>query len=482
MALAICPQATLPKISTMTIMTHIAEIDAETATKREFIVNLNVLSRYLPVYDRGDPVVQSKIGGCVGLKHSSIIPRGIHKKKKDKTNINYKKSPFYNQATLIYEYWGCRYINIMMFRNGKFKMAGTISEHEAQTITQVIIDTVFKGLTIQIYSSVEDLTACEKLYRYGIVCDADTGLFQYYNFNYFEYFAPQTLFKKLKGIERWLKYTGWISGSTISEYITYLQEQLAAIYAEFIMTKEKFNTLLELPTTPENVAHRDIVNAQKQYLNTFHGHLKLAIDWIIELHETDLLVMSEFRHPTQRKFPFIAVERILAFDVLKTELINSDFHGNFVVNNTILQHILNTVYHIFPSYEPNDYPGLKIKYCWHSTQTPEQRALGKCPHALSCVVRGKRSVCTKITIVVFQSGRTIVTAAKTIAQLEEAYAFIKRIFIDNYAAIHRVARGQTAESLNKLYENPSNEIRKMMKKMKLYYIRKTDIIGLPAPL
>ena len=470
-----CPKPSPLKVSTMTILTKLVEISPEGA-ESEFGIDLDAFSRFIPVYDKAHAVIQQKQGGFVGINHSSIMPRGVVKKGKEKIEMNYKKSPFYNQATLVYEYWGCRYINIMMFRNGKFKMAGTVSELEATTITQVMVD-IFKGINIHIYKDVHELEVLKvaEFYKYAITA-TEAGSYEYMIYNYFAFFENQTLFKKLEGIEGWFIRKGWISGSVIMEFIAYLKTAEIGLNAQFQEIKVRFNNLIAHEVVQDDIALRDSLNVEKTQLLAFINTLNLAIKWIEELRAIDISVMAGYVHPTQRDFKFLESARTIKFKSLKTELINSDFQGNFVVNNTKLQVILNTRYHVFPSYEPNDYPGLKIKYYWHESQTPEQRVVGKCPHEVSCITRGKRSVCIQITIAVFQSGSTIITAGKSIQQIEEAYKFITSVFRDNYSSMCRGGGKKVIESLNKLYENPSNEIRKMMKKKKLYYIKKTDII------
>lgn len=468
----------------MTVMTKIMEKPEEIAEDIEFIIDLETFSRFVPIYEQKHEVIESKMGGAVGLRHSSITPRGAVIKKKTKEEINYKKAPFDNQTTIFYEYWGCRYINIMLFTNSKLKIAGAISEHEALTITNTIIDLI-KGIKIKIYSSIKELEdgKIADHYQYVIVCN-ETNKYEYYIYNYFEFFKWQELFIELENAEiLWLNRIGWISGNEIAEFIEYVKQQNNIIERRFLETKEEFNTLIanekNRQLTEDEITQRNDLNIIKNMLNARFNTLNMAINWMEELRDIDITVMRKYIHPTQREFNFIEPAKNIKFSSLNTELINSDFNANFVINNTKLQKILNTKYHIFPSYEPNDYPGLKIKFFWHDEQTPEQRIIGKCPHKISCITKRKKHVCVAITISVFQSGRTIITAGKTIEQIEGAYAFITRVFKDNYETMCRGVARNNVETFNKLYDNPSNEIRKMMKKKKLYYVKKLDIINLP---
>lgn len=483
-AVIVCPDASPLMISTMTVMTKAVERLLD-GTDTELLIDLETFSRFIPVYESSHDIIQAKTGGAVGLRHSSIMPRGSVINKKAKEEVNYKKAPFDNQTTIFYEYWGCRYVNIMLFTNTKLKIAGAISEHEANIVTNIIIE-LLKNTKIRIYASLqelEDLKISEH-YQYAIVREKDTDVYEYYIYNYFEFFKNQELFKELENSEiLWLNKTGWISGTDISAFITFIKAQNSHIEKQFLEIKEAFNKIIandkKIQLNDDDIKQRDELNIIKNNLQTRFNTLNMAIAWMEELRDVDNYVMDKYKHPTMREFNFIDPAKTVVFSSLNTELINSDFNANFVINNTKLQKILNTRYHIFPSYEPNDYPGLKIKFFWHDEQTPEQRLVGKCPHKISCITKRKKHVCIAITISVFQSGRTIITAGKTIEQIECAYAFITKVFKDNYEAMCRGVARNNVEVFNKLYDNPSNEIRKMMKKKKLYYIKKTNIINLP---
>jgi hypothetical protein len=183
----VCPEPSPLMISTMTIMTKAVE-KLPDGVDIELIIDLNSFSRFIPVYELSHDIIQAKTGGAVGLRHSSIIPRGSVINKKIKEEVNYKKAPFDNQTTIFYEYWGCRYVNIMLFTNTKLKIAGAISEHEAHVVTNIIIE-LLKNIKIRIYASLQELEDLKisDHYQYVIVCDKDTGVYEYYIYNYAYY-------------------------------------------------------------------------------------------------------------------------------------------------------------------------------------------------------------------------------------------------------------------------------------------------------
>ena len=476
-----CPNATGLKISTMTIMTSIknnVEIDSG------IIIDLDIFSRFIPIYPSSHKVIQDKKGGLTGISHSSIYPRGVVNTKK---YDSYKKSPFSNQTTLVYEYWGCRYVNIMMFRNGKFKMAGTLSEDEARSITNILIEMI-KSIEFIIFKNEETLKTSDyhEAHEYAIVYDMIERP-KYYVWNVFRNFEHYELIMGLPDIHLWNTNAGWMSCDEILKFIEYLKKVILEKETFYNEMKERFNHILlhsknntepnqHTTTTTTTTSEIEILENNKNILAGIIINLKYSLKWIEMVYKTDNDILASVIVDKSKKF---CSEYDLVFNELHTELINSDFKANFIINNTKLQQILNKKYHIFPSYEPNDYPGLKIGFYSNPLQTAEQCKIGRCCCEVSCISKGKKATCVKLTISIFQSGSVIITAAKSIAQLKLAFDFITNVFKTEYINIRRGTSSNQA-TLSKMYDNPSNEIRKVLKKMKVYYFKPEDIINYPA--
>jgi len=474
-----CPNATGLKISTMTIMTSIknnVEIDSG------IIIDLDIFSRFIPIYPSSHKVIQDKKGGLTGISHSSIYPRGVVNTKK---YDSYKKSPFSNQTTLVYEYWGCRYVNIMMFRNGKFKMAGTLSEDEARNITNILIEMI-KSIEFTIFKNEETLKKSDyhEAHEYAIVYDMIDQP-KYYVWNVFRNFEHYELIMGLPDIHLWSTNAGWMSCDEILKFIEYLKKVILEKETLYNEMKERFNYILlhsknntepNQQTTTSSSSEIEILENNKNILAGIIINLKYSLKWIEMVYKTDNDILASVIIDKSNKF---CSEYDLVFNELQTELINSDFKANFIINNTKLQQILNKKYHIFPSYEPNDYPGLKIGFYSNPLQTAEQCKIGRCCCEVSCISKGKKATCVKLTISIFQSGSVIITAAKSIAQLKLAFDFITNVFKIEYINIRRGTSSNQA-TLSKMYDNPSNEIRKVLKKMKVYYFKPEDIINYPA--
>ena len=130
--------------------------------------------------------------------------------------------------------------------------------------------------------------------------------------------------------------------------------------------------------------------------------------------------------------------RISNFDIV---LINSDYSANFLIKRDILHKILIQDYDFVSSYEPCTYPGVNSKYYWNQDYTDSSKyKRGVCYCTNPCNGKGEGSGngnCKKVTIAIFQSGKLIITGAKTYVQINDAYDFINNVFRDHYQSVKR---------------------------------------------
>ena len=91
------------------------------------------------------------------------------------------------------------------------------------------------------------------------------------------------------------------------------------------------------------------------------------------------------------------------------------------------------------------------------------------PH---CSTKEKHSICTKITISLFRPGSIIITGARAVPQLISAYDLILKILVDNLEHI----KGVEYDDDNKQIALMNNEFRKISKKPRLFFIKKTNIV------
>ena len=105
----------------------------------------------------------------------------------------------------------------------------------------------------------------------------------------------------------------------------------------------------------------------------------------------------------------------------------------------MLHHLLINTYDIFSSYEPCTYPGVNSKYFWNEDYLDKPKK-GHCYCTRVCNGKGNgkgNGNCKKVTIAIFQSGKLIITGAKTHTQINDAYNFINGVFRDNFQQIRR---------------------------------------------
>jgi TATA-box binding protein (TBP) (component of TFIID and TFIIIB) len=123
----------------------------------------------------------------------------------------------------------------------------------------------------------------------------------------------------------------------------------------------------------------------------------------------------------------------------QVQLVNTDFSIGAKVRRDTLHRILTDKYRLNSSYESAIYQGVKTKY-FYNAERPAGAPFGLCPCTKLCKGTGdgaKIGACKKITISPFQTGQVIITGARTMEQINEAYDFIKGVFRDNAEEILR---------------------------------------------
>lgn len=163
-------------------------------------------------------------------------------------------------------------------------------------------------------------------------------------------------------------------------------------------------------------------------------------------------------------------------------LINSDFKLGFKLKRDALYHILTSKYNIFATYEPCIYPGVNSKYYWNKnykdelqnpydskykckwTDTPMQEGVCYCTKMCSGKGCGEGDgKCKKVTISIFQSGSVIITGARSLEQIHDAYKYINNVFMTEFANIRK-------KQLQLLHL-----LEKKEPKRKIIYIKKSKI-------
>ncbi len=148
-----------------------------------------------------------------------------------------------------------------------------------------------------------------------------------------------------------------------------------------------------------------------------------------------------------------------------TYLINTDFKTNFKIKRDALHKLLIQEYNMFSKYEPCIYPGVDTKFYWNK----QHKHNGVCSCTEKCNGKGYgdgNGDCKKITIAAFQSGSVIITGARTMEQVQDAYTFINSVFKKHFHSIHKILPSFIKEIDEKC---------KAQKSRKYYYLNKSLI-------
>ena len=112
----------------------------------------------------------------------------------------------------------------------------------------------------------------------------------------------------------------------------------------------------------------------------------------------------------------------------RIQLINSDYSINRQIHQEKLHKILSNVYNLFSSHESTIYQGVNTKYYYNKKGNIMKPGICNCTTA--CTGQGTGDgdgECKKITISPFSSGKIIITGARDMHQIDEAYVFFNDI-------------------------------------------------------
>ena len=115
-------------------------------------------------------------------------------------------------------------------------------------------------------------------------------------------------------------------------------------------------------------------------------------------------------------------------------MMNSDYKVNKAIRRDRLYKVLVEEYGLWSSFEPTIYQGVNTKFFWNKAR-PAGAPPGICVCPIPCEGGGGGyaiSECKQITISPFRTGSIIITGAKHVEQLEDAYTFMNSV-LSKYA-------------------------------------------------
>lgn len=117
---------------------------------------------------------------------------------------------------------------------------------------------------------------------------------------------------------------------------------------------------------------------------------------------------------------------------------NTTYNAKFKIDRTSLYNLLKQTYNIFVVYKPNKYPGINMKY-----MLGEYSKDGVCTCPSKFVSKKddkyKCKRCMTVSILIFKTGKIIITGGKDLHSTNSAYNFINSVLEENYDQIVSVA-------------------------------------------
>lgn len=152
---------------------------------------------------------------------------------------------------------------------------------------------------------------------------------------------------------------------------------------------------------------------------------RAAIEWLAQEIETKY--PSTF--PTKRN-----IHRY------ETQLVNSDYSIGVPIRREKLHKLLVETYGLFSTFESTIYQGVNTKFYFNKARTTGPPGICLCPQPCEGTGSGEAiGDCKRITISPFQTGRIIITGARSLEQIVEAYNFMNGIFTKHAQEIIRVS-------------------------------------------
>jgi TATA-box binding protein (TBP) (component of TFIID and TFIIIB) len=110
-------------------------------------------------------------------------------------------------------------------------------------------------------------------------------------------------------------------------------------------------------------------------------------------------------------------------------LINTDYSLDCDIQQDNLHRLLIERYNLFSMLEKTIYQGVNAKYFYNTNN----HSTGVCACGLPTFCKGQgtgdgKGECKRITMSIFRTGKIIITGARTMDQIEEAYRFLNRVF------------------------------------------------------
>jgi TATA-box binding protein (TBP) (component of TFIID and TFIIIB) len=142
----------------------------------------------------------------------------------------------------------------------------------------------------------------------------------------------------------------------------------------------------------------------------------------------------------------------------ETQLVNSDYSIGVPIKRERLHKILVETYGLFSTFESTIYQGVNTKYYYNKARKEGPPGICLCPNPCDGTGLGEKiGDCKRITISPFQTGRIIITGARSLEQIEEAYHFMNKLFMKHANEIIRTIMVNPKTEPSQITKSNSNK-------------------------
>ncbi len=140
-------------------------------------------------------------------------------------------------------------------------------------------------------------------------------------------------------------------------------------------------------------------------------------------------------------------------------MVNSDYSIGVPIKRERLHKILVETYGLFSTFESTIYQGVNTKYYYNKARKEGPPGICLCPNPCDGTGLGEKKIgdCKRITISPFQTGRIIITGARSLEQIEEAYHFMNKLFMKHANEIIRTIMVNPKTEPSQITKSNSNK-------------------------
>lgn len=219
---------------------------------------------------------------------------------------------------------------------------------------------------------------------------------------------------------------------------------------------------MEYKGETKGICRNDIMLRRKRVKKTFFNQSSLVVRLLVDVNtwkEVNIKLFSNggvqmtgvpddrtgqkaiewLAHEIEEKYPatFPTARKIHRYE---TQLVNSDYSIGVPIRREKLHKILVETYGLFSTFESTIYQGVNTKFYFNKARKTGPPGICLCPTPCEGTGSGEAiGDCKRITISPFQTGRIIITGARSLEQIEEAYHFMNDIFKKHASEIIRVS-------------------------------------------